>query len=178
MSSAAEMREIAGQLLRLADEVDRAGGHGGERDEPHEGGLLAAALPSREGDPIYLVRLAEALLRIRRLRETHFDANLFADPAWDMLLDLFIQRSKGRRVAVTSICIASHVPPTTALRWLAIIEERGWVSREVDPSDRRRVFVGLSRQGEIALSKYLNAAARHVRLTHPVPFMLVDRVNS
>ena len=113
-------------------------------------------------------------LRFRRLRKSHFDADLFADPAWDMLLDLFIQRSVGQRVAITSACIASSVPSTTALRWIAQLESRGLLFREEDPSDGRRAFVGLTRKGELAVTRYLIAAGRQVRLTHPVPFMLVE----
>ena len=95
-----------------------------------------------------------------------------------MLLDLYIQRSKGRQVSVTSICNASFVPGTTALRWLAIIQERGWVSRESDPNDRRRVYIGLTREGEVAIAQYLTSAARHIRLANPVPFMLVEEAET
>lgn len=182
MNRASEMREIAGRLLRLADDEDRAEAPQQPRGEPNidlsEGGALAPSLRAGTSDSVYLYRLAEALVRLRRLRDRHFDADLFADPAWDMLLDLFIQRAKGRRVDVTSICNASQVPETTALRWLGIIQKRGWISRETDSRDRRRVFVGLSRSGEVAVTEYLTAAARYVRLTQPVPFMLVERVNS
>lgn len=166
MSHAAKIREIAECLLRLAEDEE-------------QGVMLVGAGNSRAAsadgaDSNYLRRLAEALLRIRRLRNDHFDANLFADPAWDMLLDLFVQRSAKKRVAITSACIASHVPPTTALRWLALLEDRGLISREEDAKDRRRVYVSLTDQGQSAVERYLAAAGRHVRLTHPVPFMLVE----
>lgn len=160
------MREIADRLLRLAEDE--------ERSASFEGGVLTRLPPGDGADPIYLQRLAEAFVRNRRLRDSHFDADLFADPAWDMLLDLFIQRSVGQRVAITSACIASNVPPTTALRWIALLEGRGLVSREEDSSDGRRAFVGLTRKGELAVARYLIAAGRQVRLTHPVPFMLVE----
>ena len=166
MSRAAEIREIAERLLRLSEDE--------ERGVSFEGGVLARSAAGDGADPIYLGRLAEALLRIRRMRNVHFDADLFADPAWDMLLDLFVQRGANRRVAITSACIASHVPPTTALRWLALLEERGLVTREEDAKDRRRAWVGLTDHGQSAVERYLTAAGRHVRLTHPVPFMLIE----
>ncbi len=58
------------------------------------------------------------IIRQRQLRARFFDGELFADPAWDMLLDLTAARVEARRVSVTSLCIASGVPPTTALRWI------------------------------------------------------------
>ena len=164
MNRADEMREIADRLLRLAE--------GNLPDVESEGGTVARIWPSKKPDPVYLLRLAKALVRARRLRESHFDADLFADPAWDMLLDLFMERGAGRRVAITSACIASHVPPTTALRWISLLENRGLVSREEDASDRRRAFVGLTRKGERAVARYLVAAGRHLRLTHP--FLIVE----
>ena len=179
MSSSKEMREIAGQLLRLAEEADRTGVSLNQEPEGEiEGGTVTQSLRTVTSDSVYLCRLAEEMFRIRRLRDRQFGQELFADPAWDMLLDLYIQRSKGRQVSVTSICNASFVPGTTALRWLAIIQERGWVSRESDPNDRRRVYVGLTREGEVAIAQYLTSAARHIRLANPVPFMLVEEAGT
>ncbi len=166
MTRAAELREIAHRLLRLADAEEPNG--------PPEGGKLSRLASAHNVEPIYLERLAEALLRIRRLRENHFAGDLFADPAWDILLDLFIHGSLGQRVPVTSACIASNVPQATALRWLGMLEDRGLISREDDPSDRRRTFVALTRQGESAVTQYLVDARRYVRLTHLLPFMLVE----
>lgn len=173
---------MASQLLRFADEeVCAATPHEQvEKSDCYspEGGTFAQSLRMVVGDSVYLCRLAEALVKLRRLRDRQFDAELFADPAWDMLLDLFIQRCKGRKVAVSSACQASQVPPTTALRWLDILQKKGWISRESDPHDRRRSYVGLSRSGETAVAQYLTVAARHVRLSQPVPFMLVEEAGS
>src|SRR5690606_19158395 len=65
------------------------------------------------------------IIRQRQLRTRYFDAGLFADPAWDMLLDLTAAAAENTRVSVTSLCIASGVPPTTALRWIAQMVESG-----------------------------------------------------
>src|SRR5690606_24209072 len=64
-------------------------------------------------------------LRVRRLRDEFLPGDLFADPAWDMLLDLFAARLEQERVSVSSLCIASAVPPTTALRWIRTLTEKG-----------------------------------------------------
>ena len=167
MNRAAEIRDLADRLLRLAEDEEG----GASRDCNHS----PSETSSHFADPIYLGRLAETLIRARRLRNSHFDGDLFADPAWDILLDLFVQRGAGKRVSVTSACIASSVPQTTALRWIALLEERGLLSRQEDLHDRRRVFLGLTNRGELAIAKYLVETGRYLRLSRPITFMLMGR---
>lgn len=88
------------------------------------------------------------------MRTHHFGSNLFADPVWDMLLDLVAARAEHRLVSVTSLCIASGVPTTTALRYLKILEDLGLVDRAADARDRRRRFVTLSEKGMGAMARY------------------------
>src|SRR5919107_3401876 len=84
------------------------------------------------------------LIRDRRLRDHFFRGALFADPAWDMLLELMAARLEGRRVAVSSLCIAAAVPATTALRWVKTLTDQGLFVRRADPQDGRRVYVELA----------------------------------
>ena len=95
------------------------------------------------------------MIRARRLRTHFFRADLFADPAWDMLLDLLAARLEGKQVAVSSLCIAAAVPPTTALRWLGVLTEHGLVVRVADRDDRRRVHVELGEATARALGTWL-----------------------
>jgi DNA-binding MarR family transcriptional regulator len=95
-----------------------------------------------------------AILKLRRKREGYFDKNLFADPAWDILLDLYAARLEGKKVSVSSLCIAAAVPPTTALRWISAMTEDGLLMREHDPDDARRVFIRLSTATEEGLRSY------------------------
>src|SRR3546814_486265 len=88
------------------------------------------------------------------MRTRFFDGALFADPAWDMLLDLTVARAEHARVSVTSLCIASGVPPTTALRWIGQMTEAGLLERVQDESDRRRAFITLSDRAAGAIARY------------------------
>ena len=119
----------------------------------------ATAETARAGDPAEMLAAVRGILRVRRLREQYFDRALFADPAWDMLLDLFAARLEGRRVAVSSLCIAAAVPPTTALRWIATMTAEGLLLREPDPEDGRRVFIALADRAAAAMAAYLAATA-------------------
>ena len=97
------------------------------------------------------------LIRNRKSRERFFRTSLFADPAWDILLDLAAARVERVRVSVTSLCIASGVPATTALRWIALMIEEGLLVREDDINDKRRAFIALSEDAARKLSKYFES---------------------
>ncbi|MCW1381318.1 MarR family winged helix-turn-helix transcriptional regulator [Novosphingobium sp. KCTC 2891] len=92
----------------------------------------------------------------RRRRERFLTGDLFGEPTWDILLDLYVAARENRRVPTTSACIGAHVPPTTALRWLRILEARGLVEREDDGRDGRRTFVRLTGRGLAAMDGWLN----------------------
>jgi DNA-binding transcriptional ArsR family regulator len=99
--------------------------------------------------------IARETYAVRRRRHKALPADLFGEPTWDILLDLYIAAREDRRVPTTSACIGAHVPPTTALRWLRILEARGLVEREDDGRDGRRTFVRLSDGGLGAMDKTL-----------------------
>lgn len=98
------------------------------------------------------------LIKLRRMREQFFPADLFADPAWDILLDLYAAKLESKSVSVSSLCIAAAVPPTTALRWITTMTEHGALVRKQDPRDARRVFIELSADSEERLGNYFEAA--------------------
>jgi DNA-binding MarR family transcriptional regulator len=173
--SAMEMDSI--RLRRLSDEVTRIARalsnlSSGGISAPGE---LSEMLQSQVNDvqigfaaePVDISRSAlpkaadiRLMLRLRRLRDSYFDPSLFADPAWDMLLDLLAARVEGDQVAVSSLCIAAAVPPTTALRWIKAMTDHGLFERHADPMDGRRIFIRLSETATRAMSKYFAAAER------------------
>ena len=99
-------------------------------------------------------RLVRQLISARHARAKFFDRELFADPAWDMLLDLTAAQAEKQQVSVTSLCIAAEVPATTALRWIKQLVETGVFLRVSDPTDRRRAFIALSEQSSDAMARY------------------------
>ena len=124
-----------------------------QRPEPT---ALAATLTTDTVDkrPLPDHKLVRQILRQRRLRVEFFGNSLFADPAWDILLDLTAARTEGKRVSITSLCIAANVPATTALRWIQQMTESGLLQRTDDDQDRRRAFVSLSDKGANLVANY------------------------
>jgi DNA-binding MarR family transcriptional regulator len=145
MTARPDLRRIAEELLILALEED--------------GRTADVDLVRLERDSDDLVLMAQSLLRLRRLRSRHFDDDLFREPAWDLLLDLFVQKARGRRVSITSACQAAYVPEATALRFIAWLKARGLIERTKDEGDRRRSFLTLSARGLAAMTGYLHDAS-------------------
>jgi len=92
-----------------------------------------------------LAHWAEVSIRIRDLRESMLGGDVqFADPAWDLMLDLYVATAQGRMIAVGDACVGARVPPTTALRWIDHLEKLDVVRRSIDPDDRRRTLIRLT----------------------------------
>ena len=101
--------------------------------------------------------MARRYLACRRRRSDMLTPGLFADPAWDMLLDLYAAGIEGTSVSVTSLCIASEVPSTTALRWITSLEARGLIRKHPDGRDGRRTFITISEDAAAAIESWLRA---------------------
>lgn len=99
-------------------------------------------------------RFIRSLIRERELRTKFLPSELFAEPAWDILLDLSAAHMENRSVSITSLCIASKVPPTTALRWIGQMAEVGILVRTNDPLDGRRAFIELSDLALQGMARY------------------------
>lgn len=86
---------------------------------------------------------AAHISRARALRGRAFGAaaELFGDPAWDILLDLYAAHARGQLISISSATIAAAVPPTTALRYIEALQRHGLVERQPDPDDRRRWYL-------------------------------------
>ena len=145
--SAARLRQLSDEVSRIAATLARLSAG------------PAAAAPvieaARTSDaPEVSAETVRSVIRARRLRARYFSEELFADPAWDMLLDLLQAEIAHLRVPVSSLCIAAAVPATTALRWLKTMVSNGLFVRRADPHDGRRVFVELAPETSIALRRY------------------------
>lgn len=150
-------RTADGRLLWMTSHISLFGA--GQRRQ-----LMATVEPMGEAEPenprLTLRRVAVQILSRRRLREEFFGSDMFGEPAFELLLDLFIQEIDGQNVYTTSLAVASGAPLTTALRQIAMLVDRGFVQRVPDPVDRRRVMVQLTERGSAAMWRYLTAAAR------------------
>lgn len=127
---AVDTRKTIEELCRGLDRITAAAGEGSE---------LPTEMEVRD------------ILKARRARAKFFDETLFADPAWDILLELYAADLGQRPLSVGSVCVGSAVPASTALRWLTALERKGLVARHNDRFDARRQLVSLTRAGVEAM---------------------------
>ena len=165
---------IAKELLAMAQQVERERTALLIEADGTDGSLEDADLADRDG-PLCL-ELARELYRARRKRDKIFGtANLFGEPAWDILLDLFIAAKENRRVSLMSACIGSAAASTTALRWITALERDELVIREDDPQDARRTYVRLSERGYMAMIDFFTASSQSISPTAVVQPMAIER---
>jgi DNA-binding MarR family transcriptional regulator len=136
---------VATRIARRA-RVDRAPA---ERDGDSGRTALAPVAAFTRGEASGLlddgtVRLARGVYQLRRQRDEVFGEELFSEPAWDILLHLYVAGAEGRAVSVSCACSGAAAPATTALRKLRQLEENHWIVRVGDPADARRSYVRLS----------------------------------
>ena len=150
----------AERLRQLSDEVSRIAATLARLSTVPATQQTELRKPVEDDVPDVAVEAVRSVIRARRLRTRFFAEDLFADPAWDMLLDLLQAEIAQLRVPVSSLCIAAAVPATTALRWLKSMTDKGIFVRRADPHDGRRVFVELSRDASLAMRRYFAEVGR------------------
>ena len=85
---------------------------------------------------------ADALYAGRRIRDRLFAPGLFGEPAWDILLALFLAGRAGGALSLEAVYAASEAPPITADRYITFLEGEGLVERS-DGSMVRLTSLGL-----------------------------------
>jgi DNA-binding MarR family transcriptional regulator len=116
--------------------------------------------PAKDLDPTEVRRIEHLVVAMRRdraRRDKFLPGSLFADPAWDMLLELYYAELRHYKVSVSNLCLASQVPATTALRWIKALEGQDLVQRREDHLDARRYYLSLSKGGSSAMWRYFIA---------------------
>ncbi len=136
------IRERLGAALRLVDEI-------------------AGPPPAIQNNDPITERDIRSILKHRRNRDHFLGLELFADPAWDILLHLYASYLSQHRMSVGALCEGAAVPATTALRWLVQLEMRGLVERRQDPIDARRCFVSLTIAGRDSMDGYFQSVPRN-----------------
>lgn len=72
-----------------------------------------------------------SVLHMRRARSAVFGEDLFTDPAWDILLELFASELADRDMSVLDLANAIQIPVSTTARWIGILKERGLINSDL-----------------------------------------------
>ena len=161
---AGELRAMAQRLIQMAESSEDRVDAGSKRS------------PSRNPfkvHPARLLALATAISKSRKARCELFGTDLFADPAWDILLGLYIAELKGTRISTTSLCSQASVPQTTGLRWLGHLQKAGLVSGVSCEHDGRVQWRSLTPKGSRLMREYLDRYWDQV--CSPIPELTIVR---
>ncbi|MBB5686434.1 hypothetical protein [Sphingobium boeckii] len=112
----------------------------------------SANLPDGEQD---LVNAAKRIIKIREARRKYLPEGYFEEPAYNILLDLYVANAEKRIVYVNDACIASNTPTSTALRWISILVRDGFAIRFRDDKDARRTILEITPIGGRAIGDML-----------------------
>ena len=146
---AAELYVLIQELSRTARRLQEHAGttrSGDFRHEPHE----------YVSDELVEARVRRVLVD-RARRNRIFPAELFADPAWDILLHLYSSHLAQQRETITGIISLSGLPATTGLRWVHKLVDEGLLILRDDPLDLRRKWVLLSPTASASLHAHFRA---------------------
>ena len=141
------------RLLRLSEEVTRIAAALARLSMGSTAGPRSSGTSNTAGTEISPAPV-DRIFHARRARSRYLPEELFAEPAWDMLLDLLRCELRGRRLSTSDLCLAAGVPGTTALRWISAMVQKGVLIREPDRHDGRRVFIKLAPDASAALRRY------------------------
>ncbi len=150
-SVAGLIKDLGGKLSALAAEFDTRSDLMIRADhDPSDDRLSDDALARRARD----------LLSERRLRRKYLPDELFHEPAWDMLIALFVAHNDDQPMNIKALVSMADAPVTTSQRWIEHLHKLRLIDRVIDPSDRRRVEVSLNHTGYEAIKAYLQDVAR------------------
>jgi hypothetical protein len=107
----------------------------------------------------------------RSMRRAFFsDDYMFGEPGWDILIDLCAAEIDGKRISITSSCLASGVAITTALRWIQVLQKDGYLERVPDEGDKRRSWLRISESGFRSVASYYKRVILGIRESRGASF--------
>lgn len=131
----------AGRLMRLLSEPSEDAALATSADRPR---MISRAL---------LIEAACKERMRRRRRAKVLPKDMFGEPAWDILLQLYAEQQAGR-LKIARLTSDLELPATTVLRWLSYLEDRQLVRREDHPTDHRSVIIELTAEAIQAIDTY------------------------
>jgi DNA-binding MarR family transcriptional regulator len=147
--SAGEVRVLAQQLMAWADQLAA-------------GPQINRVLADADRHELVLA-LATAARAITRLRVRIFPDVGFANPAWAIMLEIFIREANGLRVSLDQLTAEEDLPPLVVYRSLNLLIDKGLIERSEPKSDQQAVRLSLSLAGKRKMMELLLESAAYTR---------------
>ncbi len=95
------------------------------------------------------------IIRARRARTELFKPGLFSDPAWDMLLFLFVAGAREQIVTVTELADSTATSIPSAVRWIDVLERDGLLQHKAKATNMGQDIVTLGGRGMTAICDWI-----------------------
>lgn len=126
---------------------------------------IVPSSPPEEGFGGDIADFARQLWWERRLRTKFFPAELFLEPAWDLILDVFAAEQAGEPVRLSKTHLSACAPPSAAERKARLLVKIGMLTATpISPGGR-----------SLELKLTPSAASKLERLLHEILFHRVNR---
>jgi DNA-binding MarR family transcriptional regulator len=119
---------------------------------------LSAIQSLISGQVAFRRAFAGKIYATRRIRNRFFPEDLFAEPAWDILLLLYGVEHSPERLSISAVSASVDAPPTTVLRWIEKLEHAGMILRQKHPTDRRISWLRLTPECVSRLDDFFDQA--------------------
>jgi DNA-binding MarR family transcriptional regulator len=102
-----------------------------------------------------LLDAAQQELERRRRRNKVLPEEMFGEPAWEILLQLYVEQ-QGTRLNIARLTSYLNLSASTVLRWLNYLHDKQLLRREIHPNDQRSVFVELTTGAVEVIDSYFS----------------------
>jgi len=110
--------------------------------------------PADEKPPEALLERAQTISRVRAARERFLGRAAIGEPAFDLLLCLYV-RSRKEQTSMTRLAGSAGVAYSSAMRWIRYLADKGLVECSESRSDRRATSVQLTPSGRAVMDEFL-----------------------
>lgn len=149
---------IAHMIAAIDERVEKLDSLLGERVAQDQPNSVSSAQDGAEARVD--AKLLKRVIGYRRRREEIFGKDLFSDPGWDLMLQLFLCHLQDREITISEACAAADIPQTTALRWINLLVDKQIIVRERDAFDRRRAYIRLADAHCKSMARYFAGLAK------------------
>ena len=98
--------------------------------------------------------LVDQILCARRLRTTVFGSGLFSDPAWDIVLTLYLGQLRAETVTAERLAESACVTPGTIARWVDALARENLVEMTPRGGKEDGPAVELTAKGSTAMRRW------------------------
>lgn len=118
--------------------------------------MTIATPPGSASSQIRLMQAGEWIRR-QEAKDRYFPPVIFSGTAWSLFLGLYTARLEARDMSVAAACACCKVVTGTALRWIDVLIDAGFVRRLDGNIDMRSTSLGLTDKGIDAMDRLLDA---------------------